>query len=300
VKVVAVLAAALAAAASVAHPGAGKEPTAPCASTIVHYTATKIGTPWMAAGRVFTGHLFYYSEIAGDGRVNQSDGLVAYAGLSGNVLWVPRTSRRAGATLVVTGRRLDGDGSFTSRFRGTTGRQFHSRLTIPAAGCWRLTLRSGRLSSSIKVQAVAPPSEPRCDPTPVFRRTEPHPKFGRITWMQATPRTDGVTAILFVSTVPDADAAVIYAGGHAPEGWSTKFLWWSPHPGPGLTITGRRVDGLEGRFQQRFGSASSEEGIVFPSIVDIPTAGCWATTVQTGRTAGLIVFQAVVTARQNR
>ena len=39
---------------------------------------------------------------------------------------------------------------------------------------------------------------------------------------------------------------------------------------------------------------------MFPSIVEIPTAGCWAVTVQTGRTAGLIVFQAVVTARQSR
>jgi hypothetical protein len=147
----------------------------------------------------------------------------------------------------------------------------------------------------VVVQAVAPPSEPRCDPTPVFRRTQPHPKFGLITWMQATPRTDGVAAILFVSVVPGADSAMIYAGGRAPEGWNTKFLWWSPHPGPGLTITGRRVDGLPGRFQQKFGSAAADEGIVFPSIVEIPTAGCWATTVQTGTTAGLVVFQAVVT-----
>ena len=289
------LAAALAAAASLAHRGAGKEPAAPCASTTVHFAATKVGMPWIAAGRAFTGHVSYYSQIVGDGRVNQSDGLVAYAGVPGKVLWVPRRSPRAGATLVVTGRRLDGDGSFTSRFRATIGRQFPAQLTIPVTGCWRLTLRSGRLSSSIKVQAVAPPSEPRCDPTPVFRRSQPHPKFGRITWMQATPRTDGIAAILFVSTLPDADSAVIYAGGRAPEGWSTKFLWWSPHPGPGLTIIGRRVDGLEGRFRQTFGSASADEGIVFPSIVDIPTAGCWATTVQTGRTAGLIVFQAVVT-----
>jgi hypothetical protein len=88
---------------------------------------------------------------------------------------------------------------------------------------------------------------------------------------------------------------MIYAGGRSPEGWNTKFLWWSPHPGPNLVITGRRVDGTAGRFQQKFGSASANEGIVFPSIVEIPTAGCWAVTVQTGRTAGLIVFQAVVT-----
>jgi hypothetical protein len=293
-KAAAVLSAALAAAAAVARPGAGKEPTGPCSSTTVRYTATKVGTPWVAAGRAFTGHVFYYSQVAGDGRVNLSDGLVAYAGVRGKVLWVPQNRRRAGAMLVVTARQLDGDGSFSRRLPAVAGKQFPSQLTIPAAGCWRLTLRSGRLGASVVVQAVEPRSEPRCDPTPVFHRTQPHPRFGLITWMQATPRTDGVAAILFVSTVPGADSAVIYAGGRAPEGWNTKFLWWSPHPGAGLTITGRRIDAV-GRFQQRFGSASSDEGIVFPSIVEIPAAGCWAVTVQTGRTAGLVVFQSVVT-----
>jgi hypothetical protein len=166
VKVAAAFAVALGAAAAVVHPGAGKEPTSPCSSTTVHYTATKVGTPWIAAGRAFTGNVFYYSQIAGDGRVNQSDGLVGYAGVPGKVLWVPRNRRRAGATLVVTARQLDGDGAFTQRLRAASGRQFPSRLTVPAAGCWRLILRSGRVSSSVVVQAVAPPSEPRCDPTP--------------------------------------------------------------------------------------------------------------------------------------
>ena len=293
-KVGATLVAALAAAAATAHLAAGKEPAAPCTATTVHYTATRVGTPWVAAGHLFTGHVFYYSEIAGDARVNQSDGLVAYAGVPGKVLWVPRSRRRAGATLLVTGQRLDGAGAFAQRLRETPGAQFPSQVTIPAVGCWRLTLRSGRLRASVVLSAVTAPSEPRCDPTPVYRRTPPHPRFGRITWMPATPRSDGVAAILFVSTVPGADRALIYAGGRAPEGWNTKFLWWSPRPGSGLTLSGRRLDGV-GRFSQTFGSASAAEGTVFPSIVEIPTAGCWAVSVQTGRTAGLVVFQAVVT-----
>lgn len=288
------LAAALAVAALAAHPGAGKEPGAPCASTTVRYTATKVGTPWVAAGGAFTGHVFYYSQIAGDGRVNQSDGLVAYAGVPGEVLWVPRNRRRAGATLVVSARRLDGDGSFTRRLREVPGRQFPSQLTIPAAGCWRLTLQSGRLRSSVVVQAVAPSTEPRCDPTPVIRGDPPHPRFGAVTWMQATPRTSGVVAIRFVSVVPGADSAIIYAGGRTPEGSSTKFLWWAPHPTGPLTLTGRRID-RPGRFVQHFGSAATDEDIVFPSIVEIPNAGCWAVTVAMGKAAGLVVFQAVVT-----
>jgi hypothetical protein len=291
---VGVLAAATAAVAATAHPGAGKEPTAPCASTTVHYTGTRVGTPWVAAGRAFTGHVFYYSGILGDGRVNQSDGLVAYAGVAGKVLWVPRGAGRAARTLVVGARRLDGAGAFTQRLRSVPGKRFPSELTIPGAGCWRLTLRSGRLRASAVVQAVAPPAGPRCDATPVFRQDPPHPRFGRITWLQATPRSEGVAAIRFVSVVPGADRALIYAGGRAPEGWNTKFLWWAPHPTGPLTLTGRRLDGV-GRFVQREGSASSDDGIVFPSIVEIPTAGCWAVTVSMGKTAGLVVFQAVVT-----
>jgi hypothetical protein len=294
VKVAAVFGAALGIAAFLAHPGAGKEPTAPCAATTVHYSATRVGTPWVAAGRAFTGHAFYYSEILGDGRVNQSDGLVAYAGVPGKVLWVPRDRRLAGATLVVTGRRLDGAGSFTRRLREVPGRQFPSQLTIPAAGCWRLALRSRRLVASVQVQVVPAPTEPRCDATPVMRGDPPHPRFGPIIWMQATPRSSGVAAIRFVSVVPGADSAVIYAGGLAPEGWSTKFLWWAPHPTGLLTLTGRRID-RQGRFVQHFGSAASDDAIVFPSIVEIPNAGCWAVTVSMGTTAGLVVFQAVVT-----
>jgi hypothetical protein len=294
VKLAALSGAALGAAAFMAHPGAGKEPTAPCAATTVQYSATRVGTPWVAAGRAFAGHVFYYSEILGDGRVNQSDGLVAYAGVPGKVLWVPRNRRRAGATLVITARRLDGDGALTRRVRAVAGRQFPSQLTLPAAGCWRVTLRSGRLGSSVVVQVVAGPAEPRCEATPVFREDPPHPRFGRITWMQATPRSVGVAAIRFVSVLPGADRAIIYAGGQAPEGWATKFLWWAPHPTGTLVLTGRRVGGT-GRFVQKFGSAASDDAIVFPSIVEIPTAGCWAVTVSMGQAAGLVVFQAVVT-----
>jgi hypothetical protein len=64
-----------------------------------------------AAAFAAHGDVFYYSGIVGDGRVNRSDGLVAYAGAPGRVLWVPRNRRRAGSALVVTGRRLDGGGT---------------------------------------------------------------------------------------------------------------------------------------------------------------------------------------------
>ena len=67
--------------------------------------------------------------------------------------------------------------------------------------------------------------------------------------MPTRPTDNGIAAVRFVSTVPGADGAVIYAGGAAPEGWSTKFLWWSPQRAPRAVLFGWRLDG-SGTFRQ--------------------------------------------------
>ena len=100
----------------------------------------------------------------------------------------------------------------------------------------------------------------------------------------------------FVSTLPDVDTAVIYAGGRAPEGWSTKFLWWAPQPAASVQLVGTRLD-FPGSFRQSFNAARADDdgSIIYPSIVNIPSAGCWAVRVRIGARAGLVVFQSVVT-----
>jgi hypothetical protein len=47
--------------------------------------------------------------------------------------------------------------------------------------------------------------------------------------------------------------------------------------------------------QSATGDTGPVTGVIFPSIVDIPTAGCWAVVVRSGQRAGLVVFQAVAT-----
>jgi hypothetical protein len=60
-------------------------------------------------------------------------------------------------------------------------------------------------------------------------------------------------------------------------------------------LDGARLDG-PGSFRQSFPAAAADDGtIVYPSIVDIPTAGCWAVRVTIGGRTGLAVFNAVVT-----
>ena len=263
-----------------------------CPATTVHYGPTPIGTPWVRSGAI-TANLFAYGgSMLMDERVNYSDGFVLYTrGGTGNpamkVLW---TTTAGSGRLTVLGKRLDGTGVFAQRFDGR--REFPSILKIPTAGCWRLSVRSGSVRATFVVHAVDAPTESFCGATAVFRTT-PHPRFDDVVWMATTPRRNGIVAVRFVSTLPAADTAVVYAGGLAPEGWSTKFLWWSPRPARGVALDGWRLDGI-GTFRQSFPAAASDDGtVVYPSIVGIPTAGCWAVRVEIGGRTGLAVFRAV-------
>jgi len=70
-----------------------------------------------------------------------------------------------------------------------------------------------------------------------------------------------------------------------------KVPWWIDGGGPSLELTGTRLDGT-GSFRQEFSEALSPKG-VYPSIVDIPAAGCWLLHLRSGRRAGVIVVRAV-------
>jgi hypothetical protein len=116
--------------------------------------------------------------------------------------------------------------------------------------------------------------------------------------MPATPRAEGVAAVLFVTVFPGQDEAVIPAGGRFAGGPNTKFLWWSPRPASALDVVGRRLDATTGSFHATFQAATGDVGgrrseVIYPSIVDVPTAGCWGLTLRIGRSAGLVVFRVV-------
>jgi hypothetical protein len=245
------------------------------AASRVHYDTT----PWLRSGAVTAKLVYYAGPALMDSRVNQSPGAVMYANRSSRIIWPARS--RVVATLL---------GSKRSFRVGATVR-------LPETGCWSLTVRSGKARGTFVIRAIDPPAERFCEASPVYRSV-PHPKFGQVVWMPATPRTTGIAAVRFVSTLPDAESAVIYAGGRAPppDSWSTKFLWWSPQRAATADLTGRRLDG-RGSFRQSFqaAAATEEQVIVYPSIVTIPTAGCWAVTIRIGARAGLVVFNAVVT-----
>jgi hypothetical protein len=89
------------------------------------------------------------------------------------------------------------------------------------------------------------------------------------------------------------DRLAIYIGGELPGGGATKILWMvRPLSSSQLVISGRQLDG-SGVFEQRFRSASSADGTVFPSIVNVPGTGCWVLTVRSGRAAGRFAVVAI-------
>jgi hypothetical protein len=133
------------------------------------------GLPWIrgaprAVGLV--GLLWYWPESWRQRRLRPArifTGGVAPAGYSTKILWVflGRSAKGGGgARLVVRGRRLDQQGSFTQKFAAISyaGQQgapsYASIIDVPTAGCWRLQLSAGTLRASVVFQAVRAAEQP--------------------------------------------------------------------------------------------------------------------------------------------
>jgi hypothetical protein len=199
-----------------------------------------------------------YVRSLRDGRVNGSDGLV---------LW------RTGALIAwnepgtVVARRLDGRGAF---------RAGASALRFPSVGCWRLT----RGSTSVVARVVGTPRKLGCAVT-VLRNGSAY----------ARPHASGIRG-----GWPWLPVAQLTTHGHDGDR-NMKIPWWvHTGGGPTLELVGERLDG-GGSFRQEFQTAYSHDApqdeLVYPSIVDIPNAGCWLLRLRTGNLAGVLVVRAV-------
>jgi hypothetical protein len=145
----------------------------------------------------------------------------------------------------------------------------------------------GALDSVTSPRADASP----CLSAPVHYELAPKPRLGiRLPWIAAGRPGRRVIGHLFyygeLLRNQSRDRLSIYTGGELPGGGSTKVLWVvRPLFSSQLIIAGRQLDG-PGTFEQKFRSASSTDGTVFPSIVDVPNAGCWLLTVRNGPVIG--------------
>jgi hypothetical protein len=208
-----------------------------------------------------------YPEMLRDARVNRSDGLVLWRGGS-RIVW-----SRSG-TLIA--RRLDGDGSFRVDLTPTEDGAV-AQPRFPSTGCWRLALRTAAGSAAVIARVVSFPARLGCAATPLTNG-----------WALSRPRESGIRGGWPWQTTGPAS---LHTHGHVGD-LNMKVLWsvrrnW----GPSLELVGTRLDG-DGSFRQEFPMAISPAG-VFPSIVDVPEAGCWLFRLRTGRLAGVLVVRAV-------
>lgn len=131
---------------------------------------------------------------------------------------------------------------------------------------------SACLSASVTYSLPSDPGAPACVP-----------------WVNAGP----VYGYLFYYGAngpwkTERDRALITTRGGVRGGYRTKIFWHVRGGSLVVTVSGRRLDG-SGHFRQRFPVVN---GGYFPSIVVVPTAGCWRFTVTSGRQTGRFAFLA--------
>ncbi|MGH7486870.1 MAG: hypothetical protein ACREMY_14900 [bacterium] len=137
-----------------------------CAAAAVQYRTVKrtprgvAGVPWVAStNSAFRGYLFYWGGTRWARTRPHAVRIFttnAHLRVHPKVLWVSlgRSSRR----LAIHGTRLDEAGSFSASYPAAIGGgQYPSYVTVPAAGCWRVALRSGSLHGSVTFLATDKP-----------------------------------------------------------------------------------------------------------------------------------------------
>jgi hypothetical protein len=147
----------------------------------------------------------------------------------------------------------------------------------------------------LKLAGTVPAS---CPITPVF--TGPSggsPNLDFLPWMKAEPTSSGIVAYLFFVLPGFATTHTyrpLHTGGGYPDGSTTKILWSinNPNASVALEITGKKLSAGHETFQQTFPMASSPRGD-YPSIVNVPTPGCWQLQIKSGTVAATVTFWVV-------
>jgi hypothetical protein len=135
-----------------------------CPMSHVHYTPYPgaeqgLGAvPWLstAPGGRFKAHLFFYDPTMFPWAKQHLLGARIFTTrkqrqINPKVLWITRTK---GYTQILTihGQRLDAPGSFSDTYRGFG--DYPSYVKVPAPGCWRVTVTTGRVTGRVVFSAT--------------------------------------------------------------------------------------------------------------------------------------------------
>ena len=121
-----------------------------------------------------------------------------------------------------------------------------------------------------------------CPVNPVYAGSLGKSGLEDVPWSRADPLSSQVTAFLFFMEPTYKQTHTyqpLHTGGRYPDGSrNTKILWIldASNSSDTATITGVKVSSRHETFQQTLSLAgSATPGANYPSIVNIPTPGCW-------------------------
>jgi hypothetical protein len=142
--------------------------------------------------------------------------------------------------------------------------------------------------TQLKPEGALPSS---CPATPVYQGGSGY--LSGIPWVQAQPTSSGMVGHLFSAqsaTTKSGTYRFLHTGGGYPDGSTTKILWIVDNPqasGP-LQIDGTNLSHPGKTFHQTI--AGQRE---IPSIVVVPSAGCWRLQIVNGNATGTLILEVV-------
>jgi hypothetical protein len=183
------------------------------------------------------------------------------------------------------------------------------------AGCTLQSVQHDQASPTPALSPVASPSAPvrqlkpesalpsSCPAAPIYQGG-PSNVFvtSTIPWVQALPTSSGIMGHLFYAQTHTTGGTYrfLHTGGSYPgEGVNTKILWTVDHPGilAALQIDGTNLSDRGKTFRQTINPTASPVVVPspdqYPSIVDVPGAGCWRLQITSGQASGTIIMWVV-------
>lgn len=194
-------------------------------------------------------------------------------------------------------------------------------LILSTAGCTTASQKSSQISpvfspgaspsasvTQLKPEGALPSS---CPATPIYRGGKANTFVGSgIPWVQAQPASSGILGHLFYTPFTLTEKGtyrLLHTGGANPaDGANTKILWTIDHPSISgiLQIDGTNLSNPGKTFRQTInpntGSTNPDAALAvvlsqnqYPSIVVVPSAGCWQLRITSGQASGTITMWVV-------
>ena len=187
-------------------------------------------------------------------------------------------------------------------------------LALLVAGCTTSSQRPSQTpsasSSATLPSTIARQLEPEsalpasCSATPVYQGGKASAFVSsEIPWVQAQPDSSGILGHLFYTPSTLAEKGTyrfLHTGGANPtDGTNMKILWTIEHPSISgiLQIDGTNLSNPGKTFHQTInpdaGSTVALSQSQYPSIVVVPSTGCWQLQITSGQAHGTITMWVV-------